>query len=69
VVAGHPVFCFLFWIFFFKKKKSARGILGINRAKWVKLPQFESLGGGVKCHILNFGGKSENEWIFQEDKV
>jgi Na+/H+ antiporter NhaC len=20
---------------------------------------------GVKCHILNFGGKSENRWILQ----
>jgi hypothetical protein len=64
-----PRFLFFILDFFFLKKKSARGILGINRAKWVKLPQFESLGGGVKCHILNFGGKSENEWIFQEDKV
>jgi hypothetical protein len=24
---------------------------------------------GVKCHILNFGGKSENEWILEGGKV
>jgi hypothetical protein len=30
----------------------------------VKLLQFESFGR-VKCHILNFGGKSENGWILQ----
>ena len=38
------------------------GILGEKKVKVVELPQFESLGR-VKCHILNFGGKSENGWI------
>jgi hypothetical protein len=41
------------------------GHFGNNKAKWVKLPQFETLGRGVKCHFLNFGGKSENRWILQ----
>ena len=27
-----------------------------------ELPQFENLGR-VKCHILNFGGKSANWWM------
>jgi hypothetical protein len=36
----------------------------------VELQQFESLGGGgVKCHFLNIGVKSANEWIVQGGKM
>jgi hypothetical protein len=39
-----------------------------KNVKVVEFPQFESLGGGVKCHIWNFWGKCANEWIIQEVK-
>jgi hypothetical protein len=52
-------FGFFFLKFFFLEKKN------VLEVKWVKLLQFESLRE-VKCHILNFGGKSKNGWIFQE---
>jgi hypothetical protein len=41
-----PAYIYIFfWNFFCLEKKSTGGILGINRPKWIKLPQFESLGG------------------------
>jgi hypothetical protein len=70
VVAGHPflVFWFFFLEFFLKKKKNCAGnILGINRSNWLNCHNLKVWG--VKCHILNFGGKNENGWIFQEGKV
>jgi hypothetical protein len=49
-VASHPVWFFfpffLDFFFLFKKKKSDGGILEKKNVKVVKLPQFESLGGG-----------------------
>ena len=74
MVAGHPV-----WprggsatlAIFFLNKIYDEGILRKKKkkkAKGIELPQFESLGG-VKCHILNFGDKSANRWIFQGDKM
>jgi hypothetical protein len=60
---------FLFLGFFFCfLRKNVMGHFGNNKVKWVKLPQFETLGG-VKCHFLNFGGKSENRWILQGGKM
>jgi hypothetical protein len=64
VVAGHPV-----WIFFFFLKKCDEGILGIKRPNELNGHNLKVLGGGVKCHFLNFGGKSENEWILQGSKM
>jgi hypothetical protein len=57
---------FLFGIFFLEKK-SVGGILGINRPNGLNCHNLKVWG--VKCHILNFGGKSENWWILQEGKV
>jgi hypothetical protein len=37
---------------------SVRGILGINRLNELNYHNLKVWG--VKCHILNFGGKSEN---------
>jgi hypothetical protein len=71
---GHPsiylyiFLVFFFGIFFFRKKKSVGGILGINRSNGLNCHNLKLWGGGVKCHILNFGGKSENWWILQEGK-
>jgi hypothetical protein len=66
---NHPIggffFFFFFWIFFFK---CARGILGINRPNGLNCHNLK-VWEGVKCHILNFEGKSENEWILQGGKV
>jgi hypothetical protein len=63
-----------FWVVFFfgiflekKKKKSVGGILGINRSNGLNCYNLKVWG--VKCHILNFGGKSENGWILQGGKV
>jgi hypothetical protein len=61
-------FFFFFRIFFCFLRKNVMGAFGNNKAKWVELPQFETLGG-VKCHFLNFGGKSENRWILQGGKM
>jgi hypothetical protein len=65
------IFIYIFG-FFFLDKKSARGILGINMPNRLNYHNLKVGGGGggggrggVKCHILNFGGKSENEWILQ----
>jgi hypothetical protein len=57
---GH--FSIFFWIFFFKKKCDG-GILGINRLNELNCHNLKVYR--VKCHILNFGGKSKNEWILQ----
>jgi hypothetical protein len=41
-----------------------------KKVKIVELQQFRSLGGGgVKCHFLNIGVKSGNEWIVQGGKM
>jgi hypothetical protein len=57
-VAGHhlwggsatPTYIYIYFFFFFflKKKKDVMGHFGNKNVKWVKFPQFESLG--VKCH-------------------
>jgi hypothetical protein len=61
-VAGHLLifnyFLNLGWGHFGKKKK----------VRMIELKQFESLGGGVKCHFLNIEVKSSNEWIVQRVK-
>jgi hypothetical protein len=57
---GRPPRFLFFWIFFFK---CAGGILGISRSNGLNFHNLKVWGGGVKCHILNFGGKSENGWI------
>jgi hypothetical protein len=65
-VVRPPRFLFFFLDFFFKK--IVGGILGINRPNGLNchnLKVFLGGGGEVKCHILNFGGKSENGWILQ----
>jgi hypothetical protein len=67
VVAGHPVFCFFLGFYFYFLKKSVGGILGINRPNGLNCHNLKVWG--VKCHILNFRGKSENWWILQEGKV
>jgi hypothetical protein len=54
---------------FLKKKKCDEGILGIKRPNGLNCHNLKVLGGGVKCHFLNFGGKSENEWILQGSKM
>jgi hypothetical protein len=69
---GHPsiylyIYLVFFLEFFFLEKKIARGILGINRPNGLNCHNLKVWG--VKCHILNFGGKSENGWILQGDKV
>jgi hypothetical protein len=75
---GHPsIYLYIFFLafsyflgfFFCFLRKNVMGHFGNNKAKWVKLPQFKTLGGGVKCHFLNFGGKSENRWILQGGKM
>jgi hypothetical protein len=38
--------------------------LGINRPNGLNCHNLK-VWGGVKCHILNFGSKSENGWILQ----
>jgi hypothetical protein len=38
-------FSFFFFEFFFFLRKNVMGHFGNKKAKWVKLPQFESLGG------------------------
>jgi hypothetical protein len=53
------IFSFFFLDFFFK---CDGGILGINRLNGLNCHNLKVWE--VKCHILNFGGKSENEWIF-----
>jgi hypothetical protein len=40
-----PRFLFFFLDFFFKKKNMCWGHFGNKYAKWIKFPQFESLGG------------------------
>ena len=65
---GWPATPEIFYFLFYFKKKLWWGHFGNKKAKWVELLQFESLGG-VKCHILNFGGKSTNRWILQESKI
>ena len=62
---NHPsIFIYLLFFFFgfFKNKIKyvIRAFWEEKKVKVVELPQFETLGGGVKCHILNFGSKSEN---------
>jgi hypothetical protein len=69
---GHPsIYLYIFWGFFFGifflEKKSVGGILGINRSN--ELNYYNLKVWGVKCHILNFRGKSENWWILQGGKV
>jgi hypothetical protein len=56
--------------FFFLKKKCDEGILGIKRSNGLNFHDLKVWGGGggVKCHFLNFGGKSENWWILQGGK-
>jgi hypothetical protein len=39
------VFSYFLGFFLFFKKKCDGGYFGNNKAKWVKLPQFETLGG------------------------
>jgi hypothetical protein len=62
---GHPsiylyiFLVFFFGIFFFKEKKKCWGHFGINRPNGLNCHNLK-VWGGVKCHILNFGGKSEN---------
>jgi hypothetical protein len=58
---------FFFWNFVCLEKKNVGGILGINRSNGLNCHNLKVWG--VKCHILNFGGKSENEWILQGGKV
>jgi hypothetical protein len=58
-----PVWTF----FFFLKKKSDEGILGIKMSNGLNCHNLK-VWEGVKCHFLNFGGKSENEWILQGGK-
>jgi hypothetical protein len=55
-----------FGFFFLKKKKCDEGILGIKRPNGLNYHNLKVWG--VKCHFLNFGGKSENGWILQEGK-
>jgi hypothetical protein len=43
------------------------GILGIKRSNGLNCHNLKVWG--VKCHFLNFGGKSENEWILQGGKM
>jgi hypothetical protein len=52
-----------FFCIFFKKKKSVGDILEINRSNGLNCHNLKVWG--VKCHILKFGGKSENGWILQ----
>jgi hypothetical protein len=62
---GWPATQFFVFLDFFLKK-CARGILGINTPNGLNCHNLKVWGGGeegVKCHILNFEGKSENEWI------
>jgi hypothetical protein len=57
-----------FFFFLFFKKKCDGGILGIIRPNGLNCHNLK-LWGGVKCHFLNFGGKSENRWILQGGKM
>jgi hypothetical protein len=52
--------------FFFKKKKNDEGILEIKRLIGLNCHNLKVWE--VKCHFLNFGGKSENRLILQESK-
>ena len=61
---GHPC---IFLFFFLKKKKCDKGILGKKMSKWSNCYNLK-VWGGVKCHILNFEGKSTNRWILQGGK-
>jgi hypothetical protein len=47
-----------FFLNFFLEKKSIGGILGINRPNELNCHNLKVWG--VKCHILNFEGKSKN---------
>jgi hypothetical protein len=51
----------------FFKKKCDGGILGIIRPNGLNCHNLKLWG--VKCHFLNFGGKSENRWILQGGKM
>jgi hypothetical protein len=71
VAAGHPniyIFFYIFFFFgFFFLKKCNGGILGINRLNGLNCHNLKVWG--VKCYILNFGGKNENWWILQRGKI
>jgi hypothetical protein len=60
-------FGFFFLEIFFLEKKSVGGILGTNKSNGLNCHNLK-VWGGVKCHILNFGGKSKNGWILQGGK-
>jgi hypothetical protein len=50
---------FFFFLIFFLNKIYDEGILGIKTSNGLNCHNLNVWG--VKCHILNFGGKSENE--------
>jgi hypothetical protein len=56
------IFFMFFWIFYLFFKCDG-DILEINRLNGLNCHNLKVWG--IKCHILNFGGKSENEWILQ----
>jgi hypothetical protein len=72
---GHPsIYLYIFFRFFFfsldfffKKKKCDGGILRIKRPNELNFHNLKVCG--VKCYILNFGGKSKNQWILQGGKI
>jgi hypothetical protein len=49
---------FFFFFFFFLRKKSDGGILGIIKPNGLNCHNLKLWG--IKCHFLNFGGKSGN---------
>jgi hypothetical protein len=73
---GHPsIYLYIYFLAFsyflgfllFFKKKCDGGILGIIRPNRLNCHNLKLWG--VKCHFLNFGGKSGNRWILQGGKM